>query len=52
MITVHVVLGKCNPDNANGVNKTVYFLAKLQKEPGHEVHVYRISRKVSKHQTL
>lgn len=52
MVILHIVLGKCNPDRANGVNKTVYFLAKFQKQLGHEVHVYGISNKVDRHQII
>ena len=45
MKILHFVNGRCNPDTANGVEKTIYNLAVNQAELGHEVHIVGISSK-------
>ena len=37
MRIVHFILGRCNPDSANGVDKTAYYLSKTQTSMGHQV---------------
>jgi glycosyltransferase involved in cell wall biosynthesis len=41
----HFLWGRCNPDSANGVDKTVYYLARAQAEAGHRVAIFSISNK-------
>ena len=41
----HVLLGRCNPDSANGVDKTVYYLAKAQASLGTSVRIFSITPK-------
>jgi len=41
----HFVLGRCNPDSANGVDKTVYHLARAAASLGHDVTVYSLTNK-------
>ena len=41
----HFTLGRCNPDSANGVDKTVYHLARTQASLGHEVAVFSLTGK-------
>lgn len=43
----HFVQGRCNPDSANGVDKTVYYLSKAQGDLGHEVTVFSLTSKDS-----
>ena len=45
MKIVHFLKGRCNPDTANGVEKTIYHLAVNQAAMGHEVHVVGVSPK-------
>lgn len=45
MKILHFLEGRCNPDTANGVEKTIYFLAINQARLGHKVSVYGISKK-------
>lgn len=45
MRIVHFLLGRCNPDSANGVDKTVYYLSKHQAALGHDVAVFSITLK-------
>ncbi len=45
MRIIHFLLGRCNPDTANGVEKTVYNLAVHQAAMGHEVSLLCISSK-------
>jgi len=45
MRIVHFLLGRCNPDSANGVDKTVYHLSKAQAMLGHDVAVFSITAK-------
>jgi glycosyltransferase involved in cell wall biosynthesis len=37
--------GRCNPDSANGVDKTVYFLARAQAEADNAVAIFSINDK-------
>lgn len=48
MNILHFILGKANPDRANGVNQVVYGLAKTQTELGHSVKVVGLSRSTDK----
>jgi glycosyltransferase involved in cell wall biosynthesis len=41
----HFTLGRCNPDSANGVDKTTYHLARTQAALGHEVAVFSLTDK-------
>ena len=43
MKILHFILGKANPERANGVNQVIHGLAKYQSLAGHEVHVIGIS---------
>ncbi len=43
MKILHFILGKANPDRANGVNQVIYGLAKYQRLAGHDVFVIGIS---------
>jgi glycosyltransferase involved in cell wall biosynthesis len=45
MRIAHFLQGRCNPDSANGVDKTVYFLSRAQAALGHEVAIFCISEK-------
>jgi len=45
MRITHFLLGRCNPDSANGVDKTVYHLSKAQAMLGHDVAVFSITAK-------
>ena len=45
MRIVHFLLGRCNPDSANGVDKTVYYLSKHQAALGHDVAVFSFTSK-------
>lgn len=45
MRIAHVLLGRCNPDSANGVDKTVYYLARHQAALGAEVAVFSLTAK-------
>ena len=45
MRIAHVLLGRCNPDSANGVDKTVYHLARHQAALGAEVAVFSLTAK-------
>lgn len=45
MIILHYLEGRCNPDTANGVDKTIYFLCREQAKAGHEVHLVCTSEK-------
>lgn len=38
-------MGRCNPDSANGVDKTVYYLSNAQAESGNDVAVFSITSK-------
>lgn len=39
MRILHFIEGRCNPDTANGVDKTIYFLTRELADLGHEVHL-------------
>ena len=41
----HFTLGRCNPDSANGVDKSIYYLARSQAELGHHVAVFSLTDK-------
>lgn len=45
MRIAHFLLGRCNPDSANGVDKTVYHLSKLQAALGHDVAIFSLTEK-------
>jgi len=45
MKIVHLMQGRCNPDSANGVDKTVYHLSVQQAALGHDVHIFSITNK-------
>lgn len=44
MKILHFILGKANPDRANGVNQVIYGLAKYQRLAKQEVFIIGISR--------
>jgi glycosyltransferase involved in cell wall biosynthesis len=41
----HFLLGRCNPESANGIDKTVYFLSSHQASLGHTVALFSITDK-------
>lgn len=43
----HFSMGRVNPDSANGVDKTVYFLSKTQAGAGHEVAIFSLTEKIA-----
>lgn len=43
MRIIHLILGKANPDRANGVNKVVHQLSKAQHKLGHQVEIWGIT---------
>jgi len=45
MRLAHFSIGRCNPDSANGVDKTVYHLSKTQAELGNAVAVFELTEK-------
>lgn len=45
MRIAHFLLGRCNPESANGVDKTVYHLSRAQASLGHDVAVFSITAK-------
>jgi len=45
MRVAHVLLGRCNPDSANGVEKTVYYLTQAQASLGASVKIFSITPK-------
>jgi glycosyltransferase involved in cell wall biosynthesis len=47
MKIIHFLLGRCSPDSANGVDKTIYYLSKAQSRLGHKVFVFSMSPKNS-----
>jgi glycosyltransferase involved in cell wall biosynthesis len=47
MNIVHVLRGRCNPDTANGVEKTIYNLAVHQERLGHRVYIYGTTKKAA-----
>jgi len=42
---VHILRGRCNPESANGVERTVLHLAHWQAKAGHEVAIFGLSAK-------
>ncbi len=45
MRILHFVQGRCSLDSSNGVDKTVYFLARAEAEAGGEIGIFCISEK-------
>ena len=45
MRIAHLVPGRCNPDSANGVDKTVFFLSSAQAALGHTVGIFALTGK-------
>jgi glycosyltransferase involved in cell wall biosynthesis len=45
MKILHFLIGRCNPESANGVDKAVYFLTKAQSKKGHEVFLFSLTNK-------
>jgi glycosyltransferase involved in cell wall biosynthesis len=45
MKIAHFLLGRCNPESANGIDKTVYHLSKAEASLGHEVRVHSLTSK-------
>lgn len=45
MRVIHVIFGRCNPESANGVDKTVYHLARHQAALGAKVAVFSLTNK-------
>jgi glycosyltransferase involved in cell wall biosynthesis len=41
----HFTVGRCNPESANGIDKTVYHLSRAQAALGHAVAVFSLTRK-------
>lgn len=47
MKIIHVLNGRCNPDSANGVDKTVYYLSKYQAEVNNTISVFSVTSKTA-----
>jgi glycosyltransferase involved in cell wall biosynthesis len=45
MRIIHFILGRCNPESANGVDRAVYLLSRSQAEAGHDVFLFSLTRK-------
>jgi glycosyltransferase involved in cell wall biosynthesis len=45
MRITHFVVGRCNPDGSNGVDKSVFHLATSQAGLGHDVSIFGLSAK-------
>ena len=45
MRIAHFCIGRCNPESANGVDKTVYYLSRAQAALGHDVAVFSLTDK-------
>ncbi|HZB51926.1 MAG TPA: glycosyltransferase, partial [Mycobacteriales bacterium] len=45
MRIAHFMLGRCNPDSANGIDKSVYYLTAAQAALGHTVSILSLSPK-------
>lgn len=45
MRILHFLIGRCNPDSANGVDKTVYYLSQAQAKLGNDVAVLSLTGK-------
>jgi glycosyltransferase involved in cell wall biosynthesis len=45
MRIAHFMLGRCNPDSANGIDKSVYYLSANQAVLGHDVSLFSVSPK-------
>jgi glycosyltransferase involved in cell wall biosynthesis len=48
----HVVRGRCNPDNADGIIRHTYHLAHAQLRLGHDVEVYGIASRAPEPETI
>lgn len=46
MRIAHVLLGRCNPLSANGVDQAIYHLSKSQAQMNHDVSVWNITTKL------
>ncbi len=42
---IHILRGRCNPDSANGVERTVLSLSHAQAKAGHKVSIFGLSAK-------
>jgi glycosyltransferase involved in cell wall biosynthesis len=45
MRVAHFLLGRCNPDSANGVDKMVFYVSEAQANLGHDVGIFSITSK-------
>jgi glycosyltransferase involved in cell wall biosynthesis len=45
MRIAHFMLGRCNPDSANGIDKSMFYLSSAQAALGHEVALFSVSSK-------
>jgi glycosyltransferase involved in cell wall biosynthesis len=45
MRIAHFMVGRCNPDSANGIDKSVYYLSSAQAALGHDVSLFSLSAK-------
>jgi glycosyltransferase involved in cell wall biosynthesis len=45
MRIAHFCIGRCNPESANGVDKTVFYLSRAQATLGHDVAVFSLTEK-------
>jgi glycosyltransferase involved in cell wall biosynthesis len=45
MRVTHFLVGRCNPDGSNGVDKSVFHLATAQAHLGHDVSIFGLSPK-------
>lgn len=45
MRILHFLVGRCDPDSPNGVQKTVYYLSKRQAEMEHHVAIFSLTQK-------
>jgi glycosyltransferase involved in cell wall biosynthesis len=43
MRVAHFLLGRCNPESANGIDKTVYYVSQHEARLGHDVALFSIS---------
>jgi glycosyltransferase involved in cell wall biosynthesis len=43
MKIAHFLLGRCNPESANGIDRTVYYVSEKQAALGHEVSIFSIT---------
>lgn len=45
MRIAHFVMGRCNPESANGIDKTTYYLSSATAALGHEVRLFSMTSK-------